>query len=121
MVFYIIIPAWHGSGETYYSMFSMMWYSTENGKPAEEHRWTETVSRFLGQHERRTVPQERTGQNEGLPRRKESKKTTIKSQQRKNISLCALNLKLVKDNSFQAWEHRKKNFICFHLQCITKY
>lgn len=58
-------------------MFSCKWYSTENGKPAKEHRWTETVPRFPGQHEWREIPQERIGENEGLPRRKESKKNTV--------------------------------------------
>lgn len=58
-------------------MFSCKWYSTENGKPAKEHRWTETVPWFPGQHEWREIPQERTGENEGLPRRKESKKNTV--------------------------------------------
>lgn len=58
-------------------MFSCKWYSTENGKPAKEHRWTETVPRFPGQHEWREIPQERIGENEGLPRRKESKKNNV--------------------------------------------
>lgn len=58
-------------------MFSCEWYSTENGKPAKEHRWTETVPRFPGQHEWREIPQERIGENEGLPRRKESKRNTV--------------------------------------------